>query len=70
MSQGLEQPTWEMFKQVFFQDYFLNSVREQMTSEWLNSKQGNKTVDEYELEFSRLLRFTGERYQDNERMNV
>ena len=41
-----------------------------MTYEWLNLKQGNKIVDEYELEFSRLLCFAGEGYRDNERMKV
>ena len=41
-----------------------------MASEWLNLKQGNKTVDEYELEFSRLLRFASEGYRDNEWMKV
>ena len=62
VSQGFEQATWDMFKQVFFRDYFPDSIREQMTSEWLNLNQGSKMVDEYELEFSRLLCFAGEGY--------
>ena len=41
-----------------------------MTSEWLLLRQDNKTVDEYEREFSRLLRFAGEGYRENERMMV
>ena len=41
-----------------------------MTSEWLNLKQGNKTEDEYELEFSHLLCFASESYRDNERIKV
>ena len=39
-----------------------------MTCEWLCLKQDNKTVDEYEREFSRLLRFAREGYRENERM--
>ena len=59
-----------MFEQVFFRDYFPNSTREQMTSEWINLKQGSKTVDEYKLEFSCLLHFVGQGYRDNERMKI
>ena len=70
MSQGLEQPIWDMFKQVFFRDYFPNSIREQMTSEWINLKQWSKIDDEYELEFSHLLRFAGEGHQAKESMKV
>ena len=41
-----------------------------MTFKWLNLKQGSRTVDEYELEFSRLLRLADEGYRDNERIKV
>ena len=40
-----------------------------MTSEWLNLKQ-NRTVDEYEMEFSCFLRFASEGYKDNKHMKV
>ena len=41
-----------------------------MTVDWLSLKRDNRTVDEYEMEFSYLLRFAGEGYRDNEIMKV
>ena len=41
-----------------------------MTTDWLNLKQGNRIVDEYELKFNHLLRFAGEGYRENERIEV
>jgi len=70
VSAGLVNPTWHEFRDLFFREYFPDATREQMTSDWLKLKQGGMTVDEYEAEFSRLLRFAGEGYQDNERMKV
>ena len=63
-------PTWEAFKDVFFHEWFPNATREQMTSDWLNLMQGNKTVGEYEAEFSCLLKFTIKGHKENERMKV
>ena len=67
---GIVEPTYTMFRQAFFQKYFPDATREHMTSEWLLLKQDNKTVDEYEREFSRLLWFSSEGYRENERMMV
>ena len=53
-----------------FMSTSLTPLGEQMTSDWLNLKQENKSVDEYKAEFNRLLRFVGEAYHDNERMKV
>ena len=64
------QLTWEVFKEVFFTEYFTASTREQMVSDWLKLRQGSKTVDEYEAEFNRLLRFAGVGYRDNETTSV
>ena len=41
-----------------------------MIAEWLSLKQDNWTVDEYEMELSRLLQFAGEGYRNNEQMKV
>ena len=41
-----------------------------MVSNWLKLRQGSKTVDEYEAEFNRLLRFAGVGYRDNETMKL
>ena len=41
-----------------------------MSADWLILSQGAKAVDEYEMEFSHLLRFAGEGYRKNERMKV
>ena len=64
------QPTWQTFRDEFFQEYFSDATREQMTSDWLVLRQGNRSVDEYEADFTRLLRFAGEGYHENERMKV
>ena len=66
----MNNPTYAEFRQVFFKDFFPDAIKEQMMVEWLNLKQDNRMVDEYEMEFSRLLRFVGEGYRDNERMKV
>ena len=62
--------TWERFREVFFRRYYSDSTREQMVSDWLRLKQGSKTVDEYEAEFNRLLRFAGVGYREDEMMKV
>ena len=36
----------------------------------MNLRQGSRSVDEYEAEFSCLLGFVGEGYRENERMKV
>ena len=41
-----------------------------MTSDWLVLRQGNRSVDEYEADFTRLLRFADEGQHENERMKV
>ena len=35
VSRDLVQPTWQTFRDEFFQEYFSNATREQMTSDWL-----------------------------------
>ena len=62
--------TWEVFRDVFFTEYFTASTQEQMVSDWLKLRQGSKTVDEYEAEFNHLLRFVGVGYHEDELMKV
>ena len=70
VSRDLVQPTWQTFRDEFFWEYFSDAAREQMTSDWLVLRQGNKSVDEYEADLSRPLQFAGEGYHENERMKV
>ncbi|XP_028088608.1 uncharacterized protein LOC114289144 [Camellia sinensis] len=49
--------TWERFKNAFNEKYFPRSVRLQKQREFLRLKQGNKTVAEYEAEFTKLSKF-------------
>ena len=62
--------TWEIFRDAFFHRYFPESIRQQMAADWINLRQGSKSVEEYEAEFNRLLRIAGEGYRENERMKV
>ena len=46
--------TWQKFLEVFNENYFPNSLREQKATEFLTLEQGNMTVAEYEAEFTSL----------------
>lgn len=47
--------TWKKFKELLSLTYFPQSVKRQMEQGLCNLRQENKTVAEYEREFSRLL---------------
>ncbi|XP_044405708.1 uncharacterized protein [Triticum aestivum] len=49
--------TWILFKEAFYKKYFPESIKRIKEREFLELKQGNKSVGEYEIEFSRLARF-------------
>jgi hypothetical protein len=51
------QITWKIFKEDFYQKYFPESVKRIKEREFLELKQGQKSVSDYEIEFSRLARF-------------
>ncbi|XP_051185352.2 uncharacterized protein [Lolium perenne] len=51
------QITWKLFKEDFYQKYFPESVKRIKEKEFLELKQGHKSVSDYEIEFSRLARF-------------
>ncbi|KAM3208934.1 hypothetical protein ACQJBY_063553 [Aegilops geniculata] len=58
--------TWDVFVQQFTTKYYPASFREKMDFALRNIKQGNKTVDEYEAEFSKIVHFV-EHINQNER---
>ena len=51
------QITWEVFVETFYEHYFPASTREQLESEFLRFTQGNKTVTQYEVRFTKLVRY-------------
>ncbi|KAK1646969.1 hypothetical protein QYE76_064774 [Lolium multiflorum] len=50
-------PTWDVFVKQFTSKYYPNSFKEKMDVALRNIKQGDKTVDEYEMEFSKIVHF-------------
>ncbi|XP_028088895.1 uncharacterized protein LOC114289377 [Camellia sinensis] len=54
MHQGL---TWERFLELFYDKYFPQSIRDKKVTEFETLRQGNKTVAEYEAQFTELARF-------------
>lgn len=49
--------TWKMFQDAFYTKYFPKSVRQEKEKEFIQLKQHNKTVADYEAEFARLAKF-------------
>nr|CAD1825760.1 unnamed protein product [Ananas comosus var. bracteatus] len=47
--------TWKKFKELLLAHYFSSSVKRKMEQDLRNLRQGDRTVAEYEREFSRLL---------------
>jgi hypothetical protein len=53
-----EEPySWEMFRLAFLEHFFPRAMRAQKEAEFINLKQGNKTVAEYAAEFVRLSKY-------------
>jgi len=52
--------TWNIFKDAFYKKYFPESMKRMKEKEFLELNQGNKSVSEYEIEFSWLARFAPE----------
>ncbi|XP_043720932.1 uncharacterized protein LOC122668431 [Telopea speciosissima] len=50
-------PTWDQFKEVFFKNYFPESLRDRKEAEFSILTQGSKTVLEYQQRFEDLLHF-------------
>ncbi|CAA0810387.1 Unknown protein, partial [Striga hermonthica] len=49
-----ENLTWMQFKEMMEEKYYTAHYRAEMERQFLALKQGNRTVDEYEREFTRL----------------
>ncbi|MGI4673460.1 retrotransposon gag family protein [Klebsiella pneumoniae] len=52
--------TWERFKHLFLEKYFPRFMETQMELKFLELKQGNLSVSEYEAKFTELTRFVPE----------
>ncbi|XP_020082638.1 uncharacterized protein LOC109706257 [Ananas comosus] len=58
--------TWNRFKELLLTTYFPQSVKRQMEKDLRNLRQGDRTVAEYEREFSRLLHCVPSVVRDDE----
>lgn len=58
--EGIGVVTWERFSELFLDKYFPRFMETQMELRFLELKQGNMTVAEYEAKFSELSRFVPE----------
>jgi hypothetical protein len=58
--------TWRLFKEEFYQKYFPESVQRKMELVFLHLRQDQKSVTEYEIEFSRLARYAPIYAQDDQ----
>ncbi|XP_056158562.1 uncharacterized protein LOC130134844 [Syzygium oleosum] len=56
--------TWAMFVEVFNGKYFSESARERKLAEFMRLRQGQMSVDQYEVEFSRLSKFAPRMVED------
>jgi hypothetical protein len=52
--------TWERFSEIFLEKYFSTYMEAEMEIKFLELKQGNMTVAEYEAKFTKLCRFVPE----------
>ncbi|KAA0040689.1 pol protein [Cucumis melo var. makuwa] len=56
----VSQITWQQFKESFYAKFFSASLRDAKRQEFLNLKQGDMTVEQYDAEFDMLSRFAPE----------
>ena len=54
---GAEPATWDFFSESFLAKFFPDTARDEMEHRFVHLVQGNRTVDEYATEFTRLSRF-------------
>ncbi|GKV36288.1 hypothetical protein SLEP1_g44436 [Rubroshorea leprosula] len=62
-----EEVTWDKFVQAFYQKYFSAAVLERKELEFMNLKQDDITVDEYQAKFSSLMKFASHLVNDEVR---
>ena len=61
---------WAGFKALFYQKYFPQSTRDEMLSRLWALKQGNRSVSDYEAEFTRLVKFVPQELRNSERTKI
>ena len=49
--------TWEIFKEAFLDRFFRREIREEKVTEFINLRQGGKSVHKYSLEFIKLSKY-------------
>ncbi|XP_028088442.1 uncharacterized protein LOC114288998 [Camellia sinensis] len=49
--------TWARFLEIFYKKYFPQCVQDRKATEFMELKQGNKSITEYEAQFTKLARF-------------
>ncbi|KAL8105647.1 hypothetical protein AgCh_029446 [Apium graveolens] len=64
--EGTDVITWERFKELFLEKYFPQFVHDQMELKFLELKQGNMSVTDYESKFEELSRYVSS-YVDTDR---
>ncbi|XP_074361983.1 uncharacterized protein LOC141702182 [Apium graveolens] len=59
--------TWDRFTKLFLEKYFPRYMKNQMEINFLELKQGNMSVTEYESKFTKLARFVPEQVDAEEK---
>jgi hypothetical protein len=58
--------TWQMFQQAFFMEFLPDSAKQKMLQEYYSLQQGKLSVEEYEAELHRLMRFLPDALKEGE----
>ncbi|XP_023007596.1 uncharacterized protein LOC111500169 [Cucurbita maxima] len=61
--------SWNQFKEAYFYKYYPVVARHKCQTAFLELKKGDKTVEDYDLEFNKLARFCP-KYVSNEKMKI
>ena len=56
--------TWEIFKEAFLDRFFRREIREEKVTEFINLRQGGKSVHKYSLEFIKLSKYASSLVSD------
>ncbi|XP_074327977.1 uncharacterized protein LOC141665892 [Apium graveolens] len=65
--EGEDVVTWDRFMELFLEKYFPHYIKNQMKIKFLELKQGNMPVSEYEAKFTELARFVLEQVDTEEK---
>ena len=61
---------WQKFKDQFYLKYFPSATRDKMLSQLWALKQGNRSIEDYEVEFHNLVKFAPEGIINDEQMKI